>query len=208
MKNLFTNDKFFGGLSAISVLCLLYYVAQETILQTISFAAAVFAVLEMICVSTLFVSYKNHSKNVMKGMMGSLLIIGIVNITLLVREYERVFDTVLSVVCFVLSVAIFINHFIINSDRHSRNINIVINQILALLIGVLTLFWDIMWIPVAADTLHAVSSVVSGIGCACISAVVVCVESRLDAYRLDREAAGWSEEKGYPEGYVHEYQKK
>jgi len=29
----------------------------------------------------------------------------------------------------------------------------------------------------------------------------VCVESRLDAYRLDRETAGWSEEKGYPEGY-------
>jgi len=38
--------------------------------------------------------------------------------------------------------------------------------------------------------------------------VVVCVESRLDAYRLDREAAGWTEEKGYPEGYVHEYEKK
>jgi len=25
---------------------------------------------------------------------------------------------------------------------------------------------------------------------------------------LDREAAGWTEEKGYLEGYVHEYEKK
>jgi len=41
-----------------------------------------------------------------------------------------------------------------------------------------------------------------------VTAAIVCVESRLDAYRLDREEAGWTEEKGYPEGYVHEHQKK
>jgi len=208
MKKLFTNDIFFGALSVISVLCLLYYVVQEIILQTISFAAVVFAVLEIICVSALYISYKKHSKNVMKGMMGSLLAMGIVNVSIFVGEYERLFDTILSIICFVLTVLMFINHFIINSDRNSRKINILINQILALLLGVFNLFWNIMWVSVVADTLHAVSSVVSGIGCACISAVIVCVESRLDAYRLDRETAGWTEEKGYPKDYVHEYEKK
>jgi len=45
-------------------------------------------------------------------------------------------------------------------------------------------------------------------GFACMTATIVCVESHLDAYRIDREAAGWTEEAGYPEGYVHEYQKR
>jgi len=53
-----------------------------------------------------------------------------------------------------------------------------------------------------------IADVIGMLSYSCMVAAIVCVESRLDAYRLDREAAGWTEEKGYPEGYVHEYEKK
>lgn len=50
-------------------------------------------------------------------------------------------------------------------------------------------------------------SVVNIVTLLAVCGVIVCVESRLDAYRLNREKAGWTEETGYPEGYRHEYEK-
>ena len=59
--------------------------------------------------------------------------------------------------------------------------------------------------PAAASAqfiFHVMGLLIDVIGFIGMTSVVVCVESRLDAYRMDREAAGWTEERGYPEGYV------
>jgi len=85
---------------------------------------------------------------------------------------------------------------------------IAFNQVLCALLSVSFLVWDIIWACVCGNTLDAVSSISLALGFIGLFATIVCVESRLDAYRLDREAAGWTEEAGYPEGYVHEYEKK
>ena len=53
-----------------------------------------------------------------------------------------------------------------------------------------------------------ISTIADGIIFILTFVLICCVESRLDAYRIDRENAGWTEDNGYPEGSVHEYQKK
>lgn len=103
---------------------------------------------------------------------------------------------------------LFINHFIINSVHHSKPVNIRINQIAALLYFVDCLAWDITWALSFPLGIETVGACIECISCTGLIATIVSVESRLDAYRIDREKAGWTEEKGYPEGYVHEYEKR
>ena len=99
---------------------------------------------------------------------------------------------------------LFVNHFLINESHTAKPINICVNQIIAILLVVNTAAWSIYLLPHSVNAVNAVSEVIDIFGNAGFYCAIVCVESRLDAYRLDREAAGWTEEKGYPEGYVHQ----
>jgi len=96
----------------------------------------------------------------------------------------------------------------INADRKSSPLMITANQIIVCLIAALVAVWNIWAAIFYAYPWDTVVDILGIIGTAASVASIVCVESRLDAYKLDREAAGWTEEKGYPEGYVHEYEKK
>jgi len=102
----------------------------------------------------------------------------------------------------------FINHFQINSEHHSSPAKVKINQFLLICLVIVVTVQSVLCIVRAEEIWKIIRYVLDIIGFMGMSASVVCVESRLDAYRQDREAAGWTEEKGYPEGYVHEYDKK
>lgn len=210
MKKLFTNDKFFLAMVIFgfvgSVLCSIYY-AIPTINAFNPPAATSFA-FEAICAICLYVSYKKHSKNVMKGMLAAVLTSLLMDFTCWMVDLYFSLDLVFNCIAFGLIAILFVNHFIINSEHHSKPVNIRINQIVALLYFVDCLVWDITWalsFPLGVET---VGACIECISCTGLIATIVCVESRLDAYRIDREKAGWTEEKGYPEGYVHEYEKR
>jgi len=83
-------------------------------------------------------------------------------------------------------------------------LNQKISMLLILIPGVL---WGIIGIVYDPGFVGIITQIIDVVGFTGMIAAIVCVESRLDAYRLDREAAGWTEEAGYPEGYVHEYEK-
>jgi len=209
MKKIFTNDKFFFAM----VLCA---VIGEGIFAMISIFAwndtnpsRIILLMRLICVVVLYISYKRHSKNVMKGMMGALLMAQLITSILLV-SYSQPFEAFInSILGVVINASMFVNHFIINSDRKASPSMIKINQILWAMLFVINTAGDIMWTAASPEVPYIIIAfIIDIIGFAGMSAVVVCIESRLDAYRLDREAAGWTEEKGYPEGYVHEYEKK
>ena len=76
-----------------------------------------------------------------------------------------------------------------------------INRVLCLVIAVLLLVFDLCGLPSAETAMEKVALILHGVGFAAIMASIVCVESRLDTYREDRENAGWTEEKGYPKDY-------
>jgi len=157
--------------------------------------------------TALYNSYQSHDKNVMKGMMGVLLANLFYGSAMWIgtgTAVDNIFGLINAAVLAVLGV----NHFIINSDRSSRPENIKVNQTLVVIIFITNFIWNAL---VCIQDFSVVRLVVAIAGiCSMfgIAATIVCVESRLDAYRLDREAAGWTEKDGYPEGYVHEFEKK
>lgn len=177
----------------------------------------------LLCLVFLYRSFKRHNKNVQKGLIGAVLmwylydevnyvLSGIVFNDAVFTEYSNAAGMayiVLSIATMVLFAALFVNHFIINSDHHSRPMNVFINQLLIIAIAVIS----ILSIPMQVSVLmgQGLCSVGEAItwhtGLAALVILIASYEARLDGYRIAREEAGWTEEAGYPEGYVHEYEK-
>jgi len=208
MKKLFTNDIFFlamvicaaVGESIQAFMCIFWddYAIQSQL--TLLF--------RIVCVIVLYVSYKRHSKNVMKGMMGALLAAQLITAIQYLSELLIPADYICYSLFAALSALLFVTHFIINSDRQASPRMIRFNQLLVVLLFLNNTAIGIAWLVVDSAPLYFVINIGDLIGFLGMVASIVCVESRLDAYKLDREAAGWTEEAGYPEGYVHEYEKK
>jgi len=210
MKKLFTSDKFFLAAVLLAALgsipfciCCLMLWMQYSYMAVIVIVNAVSAI-------AFYVSYRKHSKNVMKG-LGGFLLMGLLALTIVATFPLDPADPlyiVLSLGNLLVVIVLCVNHFVINSDHHSKNANIRLNQVLLFVQFVLYIVMAAKWIAGMSGiilVLYMIGIPVTAFG---VTASIVCVESRLDAYRLDREAAGWTEEKGYPEGYVHEYEKK
>ncbi len=211
MKKLFTNDRFFLAMVLFAVIGEGLYSLLTLIGKPYLIVSLISIIFSAVCVAALYSTYRKHSKNVTKALMGALLMsqlnigISLLNSAISVgNTVAIILDTVFSLAATVL----FINHMLINSDHHSSPAMISMNQVLAIIIAVVNTVSSAYWLLSVRDALTITASIFDIIGFIGTALVVVCVESRLDAYRLDREAAGWTEEKGYPEGYVHEYEKK
>jgi len=202
LKKLFTNDKFFLAMALFAVVSEVYLILMGFIMD---YSIELLPVLlRVACIIVLYVSYIKHSKNVMKGMIGALLL-SIVNTAISLLSYnEIVLDKVCSVIFLVVSLLLFINHFIINSNRHSSPKAVLLNQLVLIIMAVNNFVWTLGRTSVYVTGLGIATMIIDSLCLIAILSVIVCVESRLDAYRLDREAAGWTEEAGYPEGYVHQ----
>jgi len=207
MKKLFTNDRFFLAMVLLSILgegiCSFMFFA---VFKQISLSKMIL-LLRLACIFVLYCSYKKHNKNVMKGMMGALLMAQLITAITLISEVTIPSAYWSASLFLLLTLFLFINHFIINSNRRPSPCMIFINQLLVCLMAVNNTVLVFSWIVQSRNLLITLCGILDIVGFIGITSVVVCVESRLDAYRLDREAAGWTEEKGYPRGYVHEYQK-
>lgn len=210
MKKFFTNDKVFLVAAIGGFVCSLLYsvgcfVFWSDILTSTYASAAILMVINGIATLCLYISYKKHAKNVMKGLIGALLYGGFATVCTITFPITKMFttDIVCAFILLALTFVILVNHFIINSDHKSRKANISVNQWCTKLIVIDAAVWAISWIPYL-EGIAILFQFITAIGIACIVGTIVCVESRLDAYRLDREAAGWNEEEGYPEGYIHQ----
>lgn len=206
MNKLFTNDKFFLIAVLMSVLgAIPFSICCLTVWMQYSYMAAI-VIVNGISAVAFYVSYQKHSKNVMKGLAGFMLM-GLLALTIMATFPLDPSDPLyiaLSLVNLLVVSVLCVNHFVINSDHHSRSANIYINQILLFAQFVLYIIMASRWISGMTGIilfLYMMGIPVTAFG---VTASIVCVESRLDAYRIDRETAGWTEESGYPEGYVHQ----
>ena len=201
MKKLFTSNVFFVLTVVLSVLCMAVYFPLTLIASPESYVHAATCLFAAVCCIALYASYLRHNKNVMKGLMGAILTALLFIALPLVKPSFGAGRMLCSVFALALSVCLFLNHFLINESRASNPFNVGINRVLCLVIAVLLLVFDLCGLPSAESSMEKVALILHGVGFAAIMASIVCVESRLDTYREDRENAGWTEEKGYPKDY-------
>jgi len=132
MKKLFTSDKFFLatvwmavlGAIAFSICCLMIW-------RQYSYMAAI-VIVNAVSTIAFYVSYRKHSKNVMKGLAGFLLM-GLLALTISATfplDPTDLLYIALSLLNLLVVLVLCINHFVINSDHHSKRANIRLNQVL------------------------------------------------------------------------------
>jgi len=194
VKKLFTNDKFFLAMTVLGVLGLIVADILLSINYPGSMTSIITRFIAALCLIFLRSSYVKHSKNVMKGLMGALLMAGLLHSLSLTGSIFLTIDKVFVPIIILLSAVLFISHFIINSDHHSKPGYIRLNQVLCALLAVAFLVWNIGWACVSENAVDALASIALALGRIGMYAAVVCVESRLDAYRIEREANGYKAE--------------
>ena len=95
----------------------------------------------------------------------------------------------MSVVTMVLFAALFVNHFIINGDHHSRSANVFINQLLVIALAVISIVSMIFQCFVFSGDFAGILEATSWhIGLAALVLMIAAYESRFNAYKLKREA--------------------
>jgi len=210
MKKLFNNDRFYLTITILAIISSFFYLLISYSAYFLSLKYCIAELVRVICIIVLYISYKRHDKNVMKGMMGSMLMLIFILALFSVNNADfGVFYDVLGYSSIVIATVLFISHYLINNSHKSSPAKIFLNQILCVLFA-LVLLANFVFISIKFALPFVISA---GNVCGALSSIltamsIVCVETRLDAYRLDREAAGWTEETGYPQGYIHECEKK
>jgi len=199
MKKLFTDDKFFFYVTVVAVAGLLEYASFLLSASIPTYKAdGVIIALVAFCLITLYLTYKYHNKNIMKGMMGALLM-ALVSESLFTLSLEETGFT-FHAISLALTFILFINHFVINGTRFATPINVLVNRIVVLLYALNMVIWIISEVNGSVDmsVSYYISMPSYAIGLVCMAASIVCIESRLDTYMERRQNAGWTEEKGYP----------
>ena len=157
-----------------------------------------------LCVIALYAAYRRHSKNVQKGLLGAVLmwylydevnyVVGnIIFDSTAFTRYDNFWGRgyiILSIATMVLFAALFVNHFIINGDHHSRSVNIFINQLLVIAIAVISVVSMICQCFIFTGDAAGIMEAVSWhLGLAALVMMIAAYESRFNAYKLQREAA-------------------
>jgi len=214
MKKLFSNDVFFAVTAYISWICLLLsavlllfsYIFTTSIDSLQSVISNLLFATSTIC---LYVSYRSHSKNVMKGMMGALLGFVVMDALeqLLFLDPSQIFQSGVQLIYLVLAIALFAVHFLINMKHTPSTGKTAVFRIITVLMVIIQILWAVELVMQNSKALGTVIAILMEAGYICMILLINCVETRLDIYRQDRSEAGWTEEMGYPEGYVHEYEK-
>lgn len=156
----------------------------------------------VLCILFLYAAYRRHNKNVQKGLLGAILMWYLydevnyaVDNILFNREAFTRYDNfyghgylMMSLVTVVLFAALFVNHFIINSDHHSRPVNVFLNQLLVLVIATLSLLSAVFQcVVVTGDFPSVFEAITWHVGLAAFVLMLAAYESRFDAYKLRRE---------------------
>lgn len=208
MKNII--DKFSAVFAAknflgVTVAATLIFYAVNLVAKLLCGLYSLFIVdfIFFLCVAALFIAYKNHNKNVQKGLLGAILmwylydevnyvVANIIFDSEVFTRYNNFWGRgyiYMSIATMVLFAALFVNHFIINGDHHSRSVNVFFNQLLVIVIAVVSIvsmcFQCFVFDGNFASILEALSW---HTGLAALVLMIAAYESRFNAYKLKRES--------------------
>ncbi len=189
----FTSDNAFRAFFMLTIVTLIFGVFctffNEIYFDTLIrlFLAAGFIVL--------YQSYLNHDKNVMKGMIGTVMgiIVTYDAYRLFAPETEKWMPlTVLHTAVLVLDVAFTVVHYRINSDHHSSPRHVFFNQLLLVLLALASVVTELLSFRLESSLVWYVTCVVLALSYVFAFGAIACIESKLDAYRIRREQNGWT----------------
>ncbi len=199
-SNVFAKESFID--ITVATTLLLYAVNIVAKLLCELYSLFIIDTVFFLCVAALFLAYKRHNKNVQKGLLGAIFMWYLYDeVNYVVANIifnEEIFDQYntfwgrgyiyMSIATMILFAALFVNHFIINGDHHSRTVNVFINQLLVIVIAVISIvsmcFQCVIFEGNFASTLEAISW---HIGLAALVLMIAAYESRFNAYKLNRE---------------------
>jgi len=139
----------------------------------------------------LVVSYIRHEKNVMKGLIGVVLTLCFSYKLYITVNASTTAELIINIIMLACILFILVNHFIINSDHHSNPDKIFHSQLMAFIYFVFTVILLIVQIAILKqDPSKAV--LVSLFWLATV-AFIICIETKLDSFRISREEKGWTE---------------
>lgn len=205
-RNFFANDKVFLLSTIIAIIGSIFN-GFYVIINNSNYFNGFASFCQVVCIIVLYTSYQHHEKNVMKGIIGTLLGIKVLFYAYTVSNaisYLRLFEIPFSyldisnTILLVVSLLFTINHYLINSDHHSNPTRVFLNQLLIIVnaIVVIAVYASLLRLLIigGSSTLNIIVVAVCGIGAVVSYNVVACVETRLDVYRVEREANGWKPE--------------
>ena len=212
MKNLLKNDKLLYSLPWIYLITTIAYEVVCYFNWEFSFALSdiLHEIINVAIVFCITISFKKHEKNIMKFLFGALMM-GRVMYALnyvdyyFFGDYDSLVCKISSMAFFLLYLLFFFNHLLLGYGHKASPAKMKFNYVIGGLILVTLIVWNLILSSTAMQYAETVLAVISE---AALVFEVLCIETKVDAYKLDREAAGWTQEKGYPEGYVHEYEKR
>lgn len=196
MKKLFTNDKFFLFSVLATVLCavieIICFIISKADIAT-HFTWITPHIIIGICSAVLYLSYINHNKNIMKGIIGFLFATILMN-DIKNLEYYTVasFSYICQLLFVVLDIVLVVDHFVLNSTHLSKPVTVKINQFVLVLFTIISI---VLLINVLSGMssfpgvalYNYIESITSGLIFVFTFASIVCVESRLDLYKAIRE---------------------
>lgn len=158
-----------------------------------------------VCCAALWLSYKRHTKNVMKFLIGFILALTFsTSLHILSRRLTAgtfsadLFSSVFLIVRLALYLLFILNQIMLNSSHDSRPSVIRCCWTVTALLMILCIVEIIRGL-----SLHEVSVlyIISALKHVALMNTLVCIDTKLDTYRLMRQKAGWTEDAGYPKGY-------
>lgn len=169
------------------------------------YTLAIGTVILFLCILFLFISFRKHNKNVQKGLFGAVLMYYLYDeITLLFGNIifseagrvqystkEGTLYIVCNIITLVLYIALFINHFLINSDHHSKSVSVLFNLIIAIIFIAVSVLGIVFQLTVFKEAIYfALESISWHLGIILFVIMIVCYESLIDKYKVRREEFG------------------
>lgn len=202
LSTVFANERFL----AVSVAATLLLYAVNLVAKLMCGLYSLFIVdfIFFLCIAALFIAYRRHNKNVQKGLLGAILMWYLYDETNYIVA-NIIFDSTafiqynnfwgrgyiyLSVVTMVLFAMLFVNHFIINGDHHSRSVNVFVNQLLVIVIAAISIIsMCCQCFLFSGDFAGILEAISWHTGLAALVLMIAAYESRFNAYKLHRELA-------------------
>lgn len=180
LKRLFTNDYFFLAMVAVTAISTTVYNVLLICLSLSSAFRVLIWLIEVPCIIGLYISYKKQNKNVMKGLIGALLTVILLDATIFL-EYESTFS-IYAIIYLACAIIVFFNHFVINSTQKSLPAFVKINQIAWLVMFINNTVWDAIYLPTSPSIIYTIL-LISDMMSPCLVATIICVESKLGFFK-------------------------
>lgn len=206
LKSFFSKDKILITVPITYAILLIVQIALYLIggWGSLIISSNIGQIISLGCLIALSMSFFGHEKNVMKGMLGALLGVALFenlswkcsyltegkDILAKYGDFSTIY-LINDILLALLFLFLFVNHFVIYSDHHSNPSKVFSNQISVLLIVILDFMQTLISIFTMDGTLAGITNNIANslfhVGAVCLMTEVVCVETKIDAFKAARD---------------------